>query len=77
METYYVPYKPKYRYWTGMLLFARVILYLIATVNVSNDPHLALISTVMVIGAIFFLKAVIGGRVYKNRLCSTHLICYR
>ena len=22
METYYAPYKPKYRYWTGMLLFA-------------------------------------------------------
>ena len=49
-------------------LFESIILSLVATVNISNDPHLVLISIVVVIGAIFFLKAVIEGRLYKNRL---------
>ena len=42
IETHHAPFVPKYRYWTGLLLITRVILYLIAAVNVSNDPHLAL-----------------------------------
>ena len=68
METYNIPYKPMHRYWTGMLLFARVILYLIAAVNVSNDAQLALTSIVFVVGSIFLLKASIGGRLYRNKL---------
>lgn len=68
METYNIPYKPQHRYWTGMLLFVRVILYLIAAVNVSNDAQLALTSIVFIIGSIFFLKASIGGRLYRNKL---------
>lgn len=68
METYHIPYKPQHRYWTGMLLFARVILYLIAAVNVSNDVQLALTSIIFVIGSIFFLKASIGGRLYRNKI---------
>ena len=68
METYHIPYKPQHRYWTGMLLFARVILYLIAAVNVSNDAQLALTSIMFIIGSIFFLKASIGGRLYRNKI---------
>ena len=36
METYHIPYKPHHRYWTGLLLFARVVLYLVAAVNDSS-----------------------------------------
>ena len=68
METYNIPYRPQHRYWTGMLLFARIILYLIAAVNVSNDPQLALASITFVIGTIFLLKALIRGGLYRNKL---------
>ena len=68
METYNIPYKPQHRYWTGVLLFARVILYLIAAVNVSNDAQLALASIIFVVGTIFLLKASIGSRLYRNKL---------
>ena len=42
IETYHTPYTPKHRYWTGLLLIVRVILYLVAAINVSNDPTIAL-----------------------------------
>ena len=37
--TYHLPYKANHRYWTGLLLLARVILYLVAAVDVSGDPR--------------------------------------
>ena len=46
MEAYHVPYTPKHRYWTGLLLFARAIIYIITTVNVSGDPQIQLISII-------------------------------
>ena len=70
METYHVPYKSKHRYWTGLLLFARAILYLAAAVNFSNDPQLALTSVSFVVGSIFLLKGLIG-RLYQNKLLDT------
>ena len=68
METYNIPYKPQHRYWTGMLLFARIILHLIAAVNLSNDPQLALASITFVIGTIFLLRALIREALYRNKL---------
>ena len=68
METYNIPYKPQHRYWTGMLLFARIILHLIAAVNVSNDAQLALASITFVVGTIFLLRALIRGALYRNKL---------
>ena len=70
METYHVPYKSKHRYWTGLLLFARAILYLAAATNFSNDPELALTSVSFVVGSIFLLKGLIG-RLYQNKLVDT------
>ena len=66
IETYNVPYTPHHRYWTGMLLLARIILYLIATVNVSNNPYIALTSVTFIIFCILCLKGLTRGRVFKN-----------
>ena len=68
MATYHIPYAPRHRYWTGMLLLARAILYLIAAANVSGDPQLQLISVIFVITAIIFLKMFIAARIFKNSL---------
>ena len=67
-ETYHTPYTPKHRYWTGLLLIARAVLYLVAAVNVTNDPTVALMAISFTICCILTLKAFIGGRVYRNWL---------
>ena len=66
IETYHTPYTPKHRYWTGLLLIARIILYLVAAVNVSNDPGVALTAVVIIMSCIFALSRFMGSRLYKK-----------
>ena len=68
IETYHTPYTPSHRYWTGLLLIARVVLYLVAAVNVSNNPHVSLTAITFTICCITLLKGFIGGRVYRKWL---------
>ena len=66
IETYHTPYTPKHRYWTGLLLLARAILYLVAAVNITNDPTIALTAIVFTVCCISILKGFIGSRVYRK-----------
>ena len=68
IETYNTPYTPKHRYWTGLLLIVRAALYLVAAVNVSNDPSIALTAITFTICCILLLSRFIGGRLYKKWL---------
>ena len=66
IETYHTPYTPKHRYWTGLLLIVRVVLYLaiVVAVNVSNDRcSYAIIFTVCCILA---LSKFFGSRLYRK-----------
>ena len=65
IETYHTPYTARHRYWTGLLLLIRVVLHLVAAVNVSNSPQVALISISLTTGGLFFIKGFLG-RVYKK-----------
>ena len=56
MDAYHAPYTPKRRYWTGLLLFARVILYLVPAINVSGEPSVNLLAIVVVVSSLFMLK---------------------
>ena len=66
IETYHLPYTPKHRYWTGLLLIARVVLYLVAAVNVSNDPIIALTAAIFVVCCVILLKAFIKNLRYRK-----------
>ena len=66
IETYHKPYTPKHRYWTGLLLIARIILYLVAAVNVSNDPTVALTAIIFTVCCIFALRLFFGSRLYDK-----------
>ena len=68
MVAYHIPYTPRHRYWTGMLLLARAVLYLIAAENVSGDPQIQLLAIIHVLSCIIFLKMFIATRIFKNRL---------
>ena len=65
IETYHAPYVHKHRYWTGLLLLLRALLYFVAAINVSNDPQITLISVIFTMGFILVLKGSIG-RLYKK-----------
>ena len=56
MDAYHAPYTAKSRYWTGLLLLARVVLYTVSTVNVSGEPSINLIAVIVVITCLFMLN---------------------
>ena len=64
IETYHTPYTTRHRYWTGLLLLVRVVLHLVAAVNVSNSPQVALTSISLTTGVLFFLRFL--GKIYKK-----------
>ena len=65
IETYHTPYTPKHRYWTGLLLIVRIILYLVSAINTSNDPTVSLTAISFTTCCIFALKGFIG-RMYRK-----------
>ena len=71
IDTYHMPYTAKHRYWTGLLLFIRIVVYLISALSISSDPRITLLSTVIIISLLFlYLTACRIVRVYKNSLIS-------
>ena len=66
IETYHTPYTPKHRYWTGLLLIVRIILYLVAAANVSNNPTVALMAISFTIMCIYTLILLMGSRLYRK-----------
>ena len=76
MAPYHAPYNVNHRYWTGLLLFARVALYLVFALNVSGDPGVNLLAITVTVGAIMFLRACVG-RIYKSKIIGCiEIMCY-
>ena len=70
LQTYHLPYTPKHRYWTGLLLLVRVIIYLISGFNPTGDPRISLLSTALVMSFLFLYSIMFGVRMYKNWLIN-------
>ena len=66
IDAYHAPYTARNRYWTGLLLLVRVILYLTAAINVSSEPSVNLLAILLVIGCISLLHAYSGMSIYKK-----------
>ena len=66
ISVHHAPYNSKYRYWTGLLLLVRVVLYITASVTVSTDPQTPLLITNIIVGSLFLIKEIAGARVYKK-----------
>ena len=45
LDAHQAPYKPKYRYWTGLLLLVRVVLFIVFSVNFHEQPIKNLLAT--------------------------------
>ena len=65
LDTYHAPYKPKHRYWTGMLLLLRCALFLVFAFNISGDDSVNLL---VISSATFgiFVWLTLSGVVYKS-----------
>ena len=65
MDSYHAPYKPKHRYWPGLLLVLRFILLLVFAFNPKHDPSVNLLAILVGTG-ILQLWAWVSGGVYRN-----------
>ena len=66
IASHHVPHNSKYRYWTGLLLLVRVVLYITASVTVSAKPETFPLITNTLIGGLFVVKCSRSVRVYKT-----------
>ena len=68
ITTYHVPHNSKYRYWTGLLLLARVVFYVTASITESGHPQTLPLLSALLSGGLILSKGLSGHRVYKNSL---------
>ena len=68
MDAYLAPHTVKHRHWTGLLLFARVILYLLSAVNMSGDPSFNLLVIGTIVSCLILLQLYSRSRIYKNAI---------
>ena len=68
IETYHAPYTPRNRYWTGLLLVIRIVLYVASSINVSGNPNVNLLIIGLVTCSVLLLKDITGinSRIYKK-----------
>ncbi len=76
IEPYHAPYVFKHRYWTGLLLLVRVVLYLVFALNKSGDPRVNLVTISVVSCCLMFQKGLVT-RVYKRWVVEAiSMTCY-
>ena len=65
LDAYHAPYKPKHRYWTGLLFFIRCALFLVFAFNISGNDSVNLLVISSTTSGIFIWFA-LSGMVYKS-----------
>ena len=69
IAVHHVPYNSQYRYWTGLLLLVRVVLYITTAVTVSDNPKVSPLATIFLVGGLIFLNRCIRNlTVYKKSI---------
>ena len=68
-DAYTGPYKDKHRYWPGLLLVVRVVLFLVFSVNVFGDPAISLLTIIVTTFCINYFTINVGG-VYKKSVLN-------
>jgi predicted outer membrane repeat protein len=66
LDSYYAPYKPHTRYWTGFMLLIRCLLYAVIALTSTNMSHLVIIIAFTAVIIIAWLSV----RVYKTTFAN-------
>ena len=64
-DAYTGPYKDRHRYWTGLLLLVRTVLFVIFSMNIYGSSEINLLAIVVIVLLLFMHLALAGG-VYKS-----------
>ena len=76
VEPYLAPYLSKHRYWTGLLLLARIVVYLTISLNGTGDPSINLLVIIVIMSGLLFLKGQFG-QIYCNwKIDLIEMVCY-
>ena len=65
MDSYHAPYKAKHRYWPGLLLVLRFVLFLVFALNLQQDTSISLLA-IQVGTGMLQMWAWVNGGVYRN-----------
>ena len=65
-DAYTGPYKDKHRYWPGLLLVVRVVLFLVFSLNVFGDPAISLLTIIVTMFCFLYFTIITFGGIYKN-----------
>ena len=64
-DAYTGPYKDRHRYWTGLLLLVRIVLFLIFSLNTRGSSDINLLAIIITVLSLLVYLAIVGG-VYKT-----------
>ena len=65
-DVYHAPYNTQHCYWTGLLLFVRVVLFCVPAFMNSSDPKTSLMAITCVSGGLLLYKEIVREKIYKN-----------
>ena len=65
-DAYTGPYKDKHRYWPGLLLVVRVVLFLVFSLNVFGEPAICLLTIIVTMCCFLYFTVITFGGIYKN-----------
>jgi hypothetical protein len=68
MDAYHAPYQPKYRCWTGLLLFVRIVINFQLEIDMSKNRLYSLFIIGCFLVFMLFLKASLCDKLYKWKL---------
>ena len=68
LDAYQGPYKDKYRYWTGVMLTMRLVLFTVFAANTLGDSNINLFSITLAI-TLYLLSQMYATHVLKSHLC--------
>ena len=66
LDAYHAPYTNKHRYWTGLMLLLRSVLFLISVLNAIGDPSVNLLAIGSTCVALLTLPTIFRTRIYKT-----------
>ena len=66
VEANLAPYKPKYRFWMGLLLLVRIVLHLAPAFNLSNSSRVNLLVVGVSVTTLIVIRTYFGRYIYKR-----------
>ena len=66
LEAYHAPYTEKHRYWTGLMLTLRCLLFLVFAFNTFGNPSINLLCISLTSAVLLILSTLLGNKIYKS-----------